>query len=190
MLPENYATATVSGGVASPVSFKPYDLMEANFSLFWGLAIHVYESTLVSDDSPFDREVRAALKAERAKDNEFKAVTSHLSDAQRRGRKIFREAGCGECHAGAEFTGASFAEIGLLRTRPEAEEPVIINDDEDIVSGELECPQNKPLGVECMNQRGRMHSVYDGGNYVLGVSRFERKPSLLIVRTCRVPKSA
>ena len=29
--------------------------MEANFSLFWGLAIQLYEATLVSGDSPFDR---------------------------------------------------------------------------------------------------------------------------------------
>ena len=29
-----------------------YSLMEANFSLFWGLAIASYEATLVSDDAP------------------------------------------------------------------------------------------------------------------------------------------
>ena len=34
---------------------KFFTHMEANFSLFWGLAIQCYEQTLVSDDSPFDR---------------------------------------------------------------------------------------------------------------------------------------
>ena len=29
--------------------------MEANFALFWGLAIQFYEATLVSDQTPFDR---------------------------------------------------------------------------------------------------------------------------------------
>ena len=29
--------------------------MEANFSLFWGLAIAAHEATLVSDDAPYDR---------------------------------------------------------------------------------------------------------------------------------------
>ena len=29
--------------------------MEANFSLFFGLAIQLYEATLMSDDTPFDR---------------------------------------------------------------------------------------------------------------------------------------
>lgn len=188
VVPEGYATATVVGGTPIPSNLKPYDLTEANFSLFWGLAIHIYESTLISDQTPFDREVRATMAAARAKDNDFKSVDSNFNEAQRRGLKIFREVGCGECHAGAEFTAASFAEIGLLRTRPEAEEPVVINEDEDIVAGELKCPDNKPLGVECMNQRGRMHSVYDGGNYVLGVSRFVRKPSL--PDSPRVPRAS
>ncbi len=40
-------TVTVGG--------KSYTMMEANFSLFWGVAIMLYEATLVSDDSPMDR---------------------------------------------------------------------------------------------------------------------------------------
>ena len=32
-----------------------YTMMEANFSLFWGLAIMMYESTLVSDNTPMDQ---------------------------------------------------------------------------------------------------------------------------------------
>src|SRR4028119_1073615 len=32
-----------------------FTLMDYNFSLFFGLAIQLYESTLISDDSPFDR---------------------------------------------------------------------------------------------------------------------------------------
>ena len=35
--------------------FGGYSQIEANFSLFWGLAIQLYEATLVSDDTPFDR---------------------------------------------------------------------------------------------------------------------------------------
>jgi cytochrome c peroxidase len=31
-----------------------YTQMEQNFSMFWGLAIQAYESTLISDQSPFD----------------------------------------------------------------------------------------------------------------------------------------
>ena len=32
-----------------------YSMMEANFSLFWGISIMLYEATLVSDDSPMDQ---------------------------------------------------------------------------------------------------------------------------------------
>jgi cytochrome c peroxidase len=32
-----------------------YSLMEYNFSLFWGVAIQMYESTLVADQTPFDK---------------------------------------------------------------------------------------------------------------------------------------
>jgi cytochrome c peroxidase len=34
---------------------KSYSMMEANFSLFWGLAIMYYEATLVSDATPMDQ---------------------------------------------------------------------------------------------------------------------------------------
>lgn len=42
---------------ATPVSIggKSYTMMQANFSLFWGLSIMLYESTLVSDDTPIDQ---------------------------------------------------------------------------------------------------------------------------------------
>jgi cytochrome c peroxidase len=38
----------------SDVTKKPYSQMEYNFSLFWGIAIQLYESTLVSDQTPLD----------------------------------------------------------------------------------------------------------------------------------------
>ncbi|HET9596709.1 MAG TPA: cytochrome c peroxidase [Anaeromyxobacteraceae bacterium] len=37
------------------VNKKSYTLMQANFSFYWGLAIMMYETTLVSNDSPMDR---------------------------------------------------------------------------------------------------------------------------------------
>ena len=40
-----------SPGFVAPGGFSQ---MEANFSLFWGLAIQLYEATLVSDQTPFD----------------------------------------------------------------------------------------------------------------------------------------
>ncbi|HET9596267.1 MAG TPA: cytochrome c peroxidase [Anaeromyxobacteraceae bacterium] len=37
------------------INRKTYTLMQANFSLFWGLAIMLYEGTLVSDQTPMDQ---------------------------------------------------------------------------------------------------------------------------------------
>lgn len=50
-----------------PANTDEYTLMEMNFSLFFGLAVQAYESTLVSDDSPLDRFMagdRSAMTAE------------------------------------------------------------------------------------------------------------------------------
>ena len=37
------------------VNGKSYSMMQANFSLYWGLAIMMYQATLVSDDTPMDQ---------------------------------------------------------------------------------------------------------------------------------------
>ena len=73
----------------------PYRQIEANFSLFWGLAIQLYESTLISNDSPFDRYAAGD--------------TTALTAQQQLGLAIFTSdrGKCVECHKGAEFTGAS-----------------------------------------------------------------------------------
>lgn len=74
-----------------------YTLAENNFSLFWGLAIQAYESTLVSDNSRFDQ----------AQEDPFKASTI-LTDQERNGMNLFVGQGkCIACHLGAEFTSAS-----------------------------------------------------------------------------------
>ncbi len=69
-------------------------LVEANFSLFWGLAIQLYEATLVSDNSRFDRFADGDSAA--------------LSDEERAGLAIFQGKGrCINCHHGPEFTSAA-----------------------------------------------------------------------------------
>jgi cytochrome c peroxidase len=75
-----------------------YTLMEYNFSLFFGLAVQAYESTLVSDNSPFDQY--------------FDGNSSALSDRQKRGLEVFQNQGkCINCHGGAEFTNASVKNV-------------------------------------------------------------------------------
>jgi cytochrome c peroxidase len=71
-----------------------YKMMEDNFSLYFGLAIQMYEATLVSDDSPFDKFMSGTPGA--------------LSTEQRLGKTIFEGKGqCVNCHLGPEFTSAA-----------------------------------------------------------------------------------
>ena len=90
---------TVTGG---------FTQMEANFSLFFGLAVQLYEATLVSDDTPFDRFTEGNLAA--------------MSESALRGLNLFLSGGigCFNCHVGAEFTAATVSQA----TNPE--EPGVI----------------------------------------------------------------
>jgi cytochrome c peroxidase len=68
--------------------------MEANFSLFWGLAIQLYEATLIADQTPFDRLLGGDSTA--------------ITNQQETGMNIFFGAGkCDACHAGTELTSAT-----------------------------------------------------------------------------------
>jgi len=76
--------------------------MEANFSLFFGLAIQLYEQTLISDDSRFDEWAAGD--------------TTKLTDSEKRGFDLFQnKALCQACHTGAEFTAASFRNVTEIR---------------------------------------------------------------------------
>ncbi|MBL8177861.1 MAG: hypothetical protein JNK48_24495 [Bryobacterales bacterium] len=95
---------------------------ESNFSLFWGLALHAYQSTLVSGDSPFDRFQEGD--------------TSALTPDQQEGMRFFQTTGrCTTCHGGPEFSAASFTagagrnNRAFTRTgvRPVEEDPGLAN---------------------------------------------------------------
>jgi len=116
------------------VAFKPkywnganvggFTQMEANFTLFWGLAIQLYETTLVSNRAPFDRFMEGNDTA--------------LSQEQLRGLLVFLNQGadaagsrnppetdaaiaaagvpigvgnCVSCHGGPEFTDAAVTSV-------------------------------------------------------------------------------
>ncbi|WP_123599580.1 cytochrome-c peroxidase [Pseudomonas frederiksbergensis] len=71
----------------------PYTQMEANFPLFFGLAIQMYESTLISDKAPLD----AYLQGDH----------SAMNGQQVEGMNLFLGKGkCISCHGGAELTNA------------------------------------------------------------------------------------
>jgi cytochrome c peroxidase len=81
-----------------PLNTDEYSQMEYNFSMFWGVAIQMYESTLVSDSSRFDQ---------------FAAGNGNaLSALEQRGLDRFQGKGhCTSCHNGAEFTDAAVSNV-------------------------------------------------------------------------------
>jgi cytochrome c peroxidase len=78
-----------------------YRQIEKNFPLFWGLSIMLYESTLVSDNAPFDRYMNGDITAMTTQQ-----VTGFL-------QVFVGKGGCNFCHSGAAFTGAA-AELKIL----------------------------------------------------------------------------
>lgn len=81
-------------------STEEYSLLEYNFSLFFGLALQMYQATLVADDTPYDRFMSGDVTA--------------ISDDAIRGVDVFRSQArgrCINCHEGAELTGASVTRV-------------------------------------------------------------------------------
>ncbi|MEY3175299.1 MAG: hypothetical protein RLZZ436_3213 [Planctomycetota bacterium] len=83
---------------SNKITADGYTQMEANFSLYWGLALMMYQSTLVSDQAPIDQFARGDEQA--------------LSPQAKEGMKIFLGAGkCINCHGGPEFAGATVSKL-------------------------------------------------------------------------------
>jgi len=106
----------VGGGV-------PYNQMEANFSLFFGIAIQLYESTLVSDQAPFDlSSLDANMKptwSNVAADSP--ANTAALVASLKNGVELFINNHCNLCHAGPSLSLAAVAtNAALLTPKPGA----------------------------------------------------------------------
>ncbi|MEH2239041.1 cytochrome-c peroxidase [Nostoc sp.] len=85
-----------------------YTLLEYNFSLFFGLAVQLYESTLIANDTPFDRFLEGN--------------TTALTKQQQLGKQLFQgKALCIGCHVGSELTAASVSSVkkdGRIKRAP------------------------------------------------------------------------
>ena len=80
-----------------PLRDDEYTMLEHNFALFFGLAVQLYEMTLISDDAPIDRF--------------FEGQQDALTAKERRGLAVFNsesaDTACFGCHSGAELTDNS-----------------------------------------------------------------------------------
>ncbi len=138
--------------------------IEANFAVFFGVALQLYQGTLISDDTPFDRFAAGDKTA--------------LNRQQVSGLAIFRGQGqCIHCHAGAELTSASFSNLkdeGRLDSRSGDNGTTFRYDNgffntgvrptaEDIGVGGLD-PFGMPLSETRMAQTGRTGLLGSGFN--------------------------
>lgn len=86
-------------------SGQNYDQTEANFSMFFGIALQLYQATLVSDQAPIDTSHR---------DADLRPVD--LSESALRGFDIFTLDHCNLCHAGPTLTTAAVQTNATLLT--------------------------------------------------------------------------
>src|SRR4051812_14549246 len=125
----------------SSLAANQYTQMQANFSLFFELAVQLYEATLVSDDTPFDR----------FQDGD----SSAMSVSAQQGLNLFftpadpgfAGGSCFNCHAGAEFTKATISNVGAVQFMGDLPERI----------------------VERMGMSNGNGAFYDSGYYNIGV---------------------
>jgi cytochrome c peroxidase len=136
---------------ANPVT-TTFTQTEANFALFFGLAIQEYEKTLVPDQTRFDAFAEAAVAAN-------SLFVPGLTDQEKRGLAIFEgdqidpnrdfapDGRCSRCHLGPEFSSAGTHQQALY------------------ASGAL---------VERMTMGDLSIGLYDSGFYNIGVTPTSR----------------
>lgn len=80
------------------INGETYTQTQANFSLFFGLSVQLYEATLVADNSPFDQFIEGDK--------------TQLNAEEQVGLALFTDKGkCARCHGGAELTNASVRNV-------------------------------------------------------------------------------
>ena len=103
-----------TGQFGKPVAGgEAYTQLEANFAMFFGLAIQLYESTLVSDQSPFDLSPVTQVGGIWTPDY------ANVTDTATRSKYVngfnqFISGHCNVCHAGPNFSFAAVATNAAL----------------------------------------------------------------------------
>jgi cytochrome c peroxidase len=97
-----------------------YWLMQYNFALFFGIAVQLYQTTLIADDTPWDRFRRQVVdpndpllnpwvNTDPEHISHLALIGAHLFNDRARGPTNIR---CSNCHEQAELTDASVRRIG------------------------------------------------------------------------------
>ncbi len=103
LIQKAFAKKYWSSNSSVTIQGKTYSQAEANFAMFFGLAIQMYEATLISDQSPYDTPMTPYTE-------EYVVggkAPSGLTPAQKRGMVVFLNNHCAICHAGPTFSAAA-----------------------------------------------------------------------------------
>jgi cytochrome c peroxidase len=111
---------------ASSCSANEYALIQYNFTLFFGIAVQMYEATLVSDDTPWDRFRRENPSPTDPDLNPWTNVTpNHITRLALFGANLFNDrtrgptnVRCSNCHEQNELTDASARRIAVAANGP------------------------------------------------------------------------
>jgi cytochrome c peroxidase len=172
---EDGTTTVVNRRDGSPATDE-YTLMEYNFSLFFGLAVQIYEATLVSDDTPFDRFLKDPVRFP-------------LSASAERGRKVFfnenvapdPRGNCLFCHSGALLSEASVEAVaasGMIRNSggqlsDRGTRNIGVRETaDDLGNGDLD-PFGAPLSVAVRDSAGGSILAADGTFKIPGLRNVE-----------------
>ena len=112
-------TKTIVSRADNDPATDEYTLIQYNFTLFLGLSVQIYEATLVSDDTPWDRfrrenpastdpDLNPWLNTSPAHISRLALFGAHLFNDRTRSATNIR---CSNCHEQTEFTDASVRRI-------------------------------------------------------------------------------
>ena len=105
---------------------EEYTLLQYNFALFFGIAVQMYEATLVADDTPWDRFRREnPLAADPDLNPWTNTAPNHISRLALFGAHLFNDRTrgpsnirCSNCHEQAELTDASVRRVAAATNGP------------------------------------------------------------------------
>lgn len=86
------------------------DQFEANFSLFWGIALMYYQNELISNTSEFDSMMSLRRQGKSLIDGKSPEELSRIKSILN-GFKTFQEHACADCHRAPEFADATRATV-------------------------------------------------------------------------------
>ncbi|WP_150047979.1 cytochrome-c peroxidase [Methylomonas rhizoryzae] len=112
--PKYWSYSRVGEFGAPAAGGSAYNQMEANFSMFFGLALQLYEATLVSDQAPIDLSPRDPVTMEPTW--EGMGYSAAEIATLKAGLQKFESNHCNLCHSGPLLTNAAIAANSALVT--------------------------------------------------------------------------